>query len=105
MKLYFLKIIGNNKKVSNLFNNELIKENFFVLDSNNLEKVESHLFGFFISKEGIITDNYYKEIGNYEEPEPQGIIYKYVINIKVLQFEISESIYLYDIYSNKKIIK
>ena len=52
--------------------NKLIEENFFVFDSNNLEKVIPHMYGFSISKKGILTDNYYKEIGNYETPEPQG---------------------------------
>ena len=42
--------------------NKLIEENFFVFDSNNLEKVIPHMYGFSISKKGILTDNYYKEI-------------------------------------------
>lgn len=100
-KLIFLSEF--NKKVSNLFNNELIKENFFVLDSNNLEKVESHLFGFFISKEGIITDNYYKEIGNYEEPEPQGtyILIRKFLNKIIINQDFNGGFGLY-FYFNKK---
>ena len=31
------------------------------------------MYGFFVSKKGIITDNYYKNLGYYEEPEPQGV--------------------------------
>ena len=30
------------------------------------------MYGFSTTKEGIITDNYYKKLGFYEEPEPQG---------------------------------
>ena len=53
--------------------NGLINENFFIIDSNNLEIIKSHMFGFSISKEGILTNNYYKLKGNYEVPEPQGV--------------------------------
>ena len=53
--------------------NKLINENFFVIDSNNLSNISSHLYGFFISKNGIITDNYFKQLGEYEEPLPQGV--------------------------------
>ena len=31
------------------------------------------MYGFSISTNGILTDNYYKQIGEYQEPEPQGI--------------------------------
>ena len=31
------------------------------------------MFGFSVSKKGILTDNYYKLLGYYEEPEPEGI--------------------------------
>ena len=31
------------------------------------------MYGFCISKKGILTDNYYKLKGNYEEPEPYGV--------------------------------
>ena len=70
--------ISNNKnrKINEhrpKFENKIIKENFFIIDSNNLDKVCSHIYGFVISKKGILTDNYYKEIGQYEDPEPQGI--------------------------------
>ena len=30
------------------------------------------MYGFSVSKEGIITDNFYKQLGFYEEPNPQG---------------------------------
>ena len=79
--LCFLLIIRseeNSTAENNYYNNKitykskLIKDNFFVLDSNNLEEIKSHMYGFSTSKEGIITDNYYKKLGFYEEPEPQG---------------------------------
>ena len=53
--------------------NKLIDENFFIIDSNNLEEISPHLYGYIISKNGILTDNYYKMIGHYEEPEPFGV--------------------------------
>ena len=31
------------------------------------------MYGFLISKKGFITDNYYKQLGYYEKPEPQGV--------------------------------
>ena len=31
------------------------------------------MYGYSISKNGILTDNYYKQIGEYAEPEPQGV--------------------------------
>ena len=31
------------------------------------------MYGFSISKAGILTDNYYKKLGFYEKPEPQGV--------------------------------
>ena len=42
--------------------NNLINENFFVFDSEHLDKVFSHMYGFSISKKGILTDNYYKNL-------------------------------------------
>ena len=52
----------------------LINENFFVIDSNNnLDNITSHMYGFSISKKGILTDNYYKNIGEYKEPLPLGV--------------------------------
>ena len=53
-------------------NNALINENFFVIDSNNLDTIIPHMYGFSISKKGILTDNYYKLLGEYEKPLPQG---------------------------------
>ena len=52
---------------------KLITENFFIIESNDLENVKSHLYGFIISKKGILTDNYFKQLGFYKEPEPQGV--------------------------------
>ena len=31
------------------------------------------MYGFSISKEGIFTDNYYKQLGEYKEPLPEGV--------------------------------
>lgn len=70
-----MNIYTNNKNKGNIFNennlNSNIKENFFVFDSNNLESVESHMYGYSINKNGILTDNYYKILGYIEEPSPQ----------------------------------
>ena len=52
--------------------NNLIRENFFIIDSNNLKFIVPHMFGFTVSKKGILTDNYYKKYGYNEEPEPIG---------------------------------
>ena len=75
---YFYKnYINENTKTNNInsdiSNNKLIKENFFVIDSEKLEKVKSRMYGFTISEKGILTDNYYKQLGKYEKPEPQGV--------------------------------
>jgi hypothetical protein len=70
------KQIENNNtstKNENFQNDNLIKENFFVVDSNNLDNINSHVYGFIISPKGILTDNYYKQLGEYEEPLPQGV--------------------------------
>jgi len=53
--------------------NKLIKENFFIIESNRLEEVSSYFYGYSVSKKGIITNNYYREIGFYEDPDPQGV--------------------------------
>ena len=58
----------NHKNISGI-----IDTNFFVLDSFNLNQIKSHMYGFTISTKGILTDNYYKKLGYYEEPEPQGV--------------------------------
>lgn len=65
----FADIYNKKKKL----NNKIIKENFFVIDSNNLKKVKSHMYGYSISKEGILTDNYYKKIKKYNDPKPEGV--------------------------------
>ena len=75
----FLPYLTENKnkikKIQNIkvIRNTIIDENFFVFDSDNLEKVESHMYGFSISTKGILTDNYFKEMGKYEEPDVQGV--------------------------------
>ena len=55
------------------FVENIISENFFVIDSNNLDNIHSHLYGYIISKDGILTDNFYKNLGKYKEPLPQGV--------------------------------
>ena len=82
--------------------NELIKKNFFIIDSNNLEKIKSIMYGFSVSIKGILTNNYYKKIGYYEDPEPQGayiMIRKMGEEIKINQ-DFCGSFGLY-IYENK----
>ena len=82
--------------------NELIKKNFFIIDSNNLEKIKSIMYGFSVSIKGILTNNYYKKIGYYEDPEPQGtyiMIRKIGEEIKINQ-DFCGSFGLY-IYENK----
>ena len=64
-KKYFIR--KDNLNNINVFQNrksKLIEENYFVIDSNNLEHAESHMYGFCVSKIGILTDNYYKKILN-----------------------------------------
>ena len=67
----FLK---ENKNFNNQkgYKNNLIKENFFVIDSNNLKSIKSHMYGFSVSKTGILTDNYFKKKNYTESQEPQG---------------------------------
>ena len=60
----------NNNQIG--YKNNLIKENFFVIDSNNLKSIKSHMYGFSVSKTGILTDNYFKKKNYTEDPEPQG---------------------------------
>lgn len=90
----FMKIKSNK--------NEIIEKNFFIIDSNNLEKIQSTMYGYCVSKKGILTNNYYKKIGYYEEPEPQGV---YVMIRKIgEEIRINQDFYggfgLY-IYENK----
>ena len=63
----------SNEKTEKVKANKLIKENFFVIESNHLDEVSSHMYGYSISEKGIITNNYYKKIGHYETPAPQGV--------------------------------
>ena len=93
-----IKIIFQNHRF-----NKIIKENFFIIDSNQLDIVESHMYGYSINKNGILTDNYYKNLGYYDEPDPQGtyvMVRKIGNEIKINQdFCGSYGIY---IYQNKK---
>lgn len=76
LNIFIIKAKDNIKKIYEKINpetNKLIKENFFIIDSNNLEEIDSHMYGFSISKKGILTNNYYKKLGIYEEPEPLGV--------------------------------
>lgn len=61
------------------------------------------MYGFTVTSKGILTDNYYKKIGYYEEPEPQGVfimIRKMNDEIRINQdFYGSFGLYLYE---NKK---
>ena len=88
----------DSKKTRN--NNELIKNNFFIINSNNLEKIQSIMYGFSISKKGLLTNNYYKKLGHYEEPGPDGIyimIRKIGEEIKINQdFYGSFGLYIYE---------
>lgn len=52
--------------------NKLVEENFFIIESNNLEEIDSHMYGFSISEKGILTDNYFKNVGYNEEVDPRG---------------------------------
>ena len=58
------------------------------------------MYGFTISKKGILTDNYYKQQGKYEEPFPQGVyIMIRKINNKLIlnqDFYGSYGIYIYE---------
>ena len=72
--IFFIFIINKNQyKKLRYHSSKLIDENFFIIDSNNLDKIESHMYGYSVSTKGILTNNYYKKIGHYEEPEPQGM--------------------------------
>ena len=61
-----------NKQLSNQLD-KLVDDNFFIIDSNNLENVKSHMYGYSISMDGILTDNYYKLLDEYREPTPLGV--------------------------------
>lgn len=102
--IYIQKLENNNNKniLSNLKPqmNKIIEENFFIIDSNDLEKTQSHMYGFSITKKGILTNNYYQNLGHYEEPEPQGMyimIRKIGDEIKINQdYNGSFGIYIYE---------
>ena len=88
----------------NHHNNKLIEENFFVFDSNNLENIIPHMYGFSVSQKGILTDNYYKELGHYEIPDPQGafVMIRKEDHKLILNQDFHGSFGLY-IYENKSI--
>ena len=90
----------NIEKKKNIEINEIIDENFFVIDSNNVEKVESHMYGYSVSEKGILTDNYFKQENIYQEPDPLGayvIIIKKGKEIRIYQdFHGSMGIYIYE---------
>lgn len=92
-----INCIGEKKQ-----NNKIIEENFFIIDSNNLEQILPHMYGFCVSEKGILTDNYYKQLGKYEEPEPQGvyIMIRKIGNKIILNQDYSGSFGLYS-YENK----
>ena len=72
----YIKIINKNEFTYGKIEphmNELIKKNFFIIDSNNLEEIKTIMYGFSVSIKGILTNNYYKKIGYSEDPEPQGV--------------------------------
>ena len=101
---YFLKtkkkkiyITGSDNK------RKIFEENFFILDSNNLKNVRAHMYGFSVSKNGILTDNYYKQLGEYKEPEPQGvyIMIRKLGNDIIINQDIYGSFGIY-IYENNK---
>ena len=74
--IFFLYLIYYCDKEQNLDkepNYKLINENFFFIDSNNVENIVPHLYGYCISVDGIHTDNYYKQLGEYIEPGPLGV--------------------------------
>lgn len=82
--------------------NKFIRENFFIIDSDNLEQVNSHMYGYTITKDGILTDNYYRELGEYKKPEPQGvyIMIRKMKNEIIINQDFHGSYGLY-IYENK----
>ena len=71
--LYSIHFCDNEQNYEKKENTKLINENFFFIDSNNLENIVPHMYGYYISVDGIYTDNFYKQIGEYIEPGPQGV--------------------------------
>jgi hypothetical protein len=61
------------------------------------------MYGFSISTKGILTNNYYKKIGHYEEPEPQGayIMIRKIGDEIILNQDFDGSFGIY-IYENKE---
>lgn len=58
------------------------------------------MYGYSISDKGILTDNYFKQINKYQEPEPLGtyvMIIKFGKEIRLYQdFHGSIGIYIYE---------
>ena len=102
--LFFFIILNFcSNKINNKILSGIVDTNFFVLDSFNLNQIKSHMYGFTVTTKGILTDNYYKKLGYYEEPEPQGVfimIRKMNDEIRINQ-DFYGSFGLY-IYENKK---
>ena len=42
------------------------------------------MYGYSIKKKGILTDNYYKQIGRYETTEPQGVLFMIMKNLLIM---------------------
>ena len=94
--------INKKIKLEKIFKDRIINQNFFVIDSNNLENIIPHMYGFSVSKNGILTDNYYKLRNKYEEPAPQGIfvMIRKIGNKIIINQDFYGSFGLY-IYENK----
>ena len=71
--LYSIRFCDGEQNYEKKENTKLINKNFFFIDSNNLENIVPHMYGYYISIDGIYTDNFYKQIGEYIEPGPQGV--------------------------------
>lgn len=100
---YFHATTNKFMNKNNFTRSELIEENFFIIDSNNLEYIKSHMYGFSISKLGFLTDNYYKTLGHYEDPEYLGayIMIRILGNEIIINQDYYGSYGLY-IYENKE---
>lgn len=98
--LFFFSVLLAYSNYNYFIYNNIIEENFFIIDSKSLRKIQSHMYGFSISKDGILTDNYYKKIKNYKDPEPNGVyimVRKIKNEIKINQdFYGSIGLYLYE---------
>ena len=95
--------IENTREKKNTIE-KIIEDNFFIIDSEKLDEVIPHMYGFSVSKKGILTDNYYKQVGIYDDPEPLGVyimIRKIGSEIKINQdFHGSFGLYIYENKNN-----